>query len=86
MQKTKVRQKKAFIKKSDIRLTENKAPDISYAQSTSSSVPIVGVHEKYQFIEIYRNHYVECLLLGENNYLTAPEEEQLTIYKGWNYV
>ena len=83
MQKTKVRQKKAFIKKSDIRLTENKAPDISYAQSTSSSVPIVGVHEKYQFIETYRNHYVECLLLGENNYLTAPEEEQLTIYKGW---
>lgn len=84
MQKKSIKQKKSSISStSNIRFSDGRAPDRSYAQSTSASVPIAGIHEKYQLIETYRNHYVECLLLGENNYLTAPEEEQQTVYKGW---
>lgn len=64
-------------------LREQRIPDSGFAQSTVQSVPILGVHEKYQFIETYRGCYVKSYRLGDNNYLTAPEEEQLTVYKGW---
>ena len=30
-----------------------------------------------------RGCYVKSYLLGDNNYQTAPEEDQLIIYKGW---
>ena len=84
MQKRIVKQKNTVAKKiANIRFAEERAPDRGYAQSTAASVPILGVHEKYQMIETYPKHYEECLALSENNYLTAPEEEQLTVYKGW---
>lgn len=84
MQKRSVKQKEATAKRLvNIRFAEERAPDRSYAQNTVASVPILGVHEKYQVIETHRNHYQECLMLSEINYLTAPEDEQLTDYKGW---
>lgn len=84
MQKRSVKQKHTTAKKmANIRFAEERAPDRGYAQSTAASVPILGIHEKYQMIETYRGCYVKNYLLGDNNYLTAPEEEQLTVYKGW---
>lgn len=69
--------------RANLHFAETKAPDRGYVQSTAASVPILGVHEKHQFIETYRNCYVKDYLLGGINYLTAPEEEQMTVYKGW---
>lgn len=84
MQKRSKKQEKAVAKKlANVRFAEERAPDRGYAQSTAVSVPILGVHEKYQFIETYRGCYVKSYLIGDNNYLTAPEEEQMTVYKGW---
>ncbi len=60
-----------------------RVPDCGYAQSTAASVPILGVHEKYQLLETYKNAYVKLYLLEDNNYLTAPVEEQQVIYQGW---
>jgi len=69
-----------------IRFKEERAPDRGHAQSTAASVPLVGVHEKYQFIEIYPGCFCKSYWIGNNNYLTAPEEEQMTVYKGWQTV
>ena len=69
-----------------IRFKEDRAPDRGHAQSTSASVPIIGVHEQYQFIEIYPGCFRKSYWIGNNNYLTAPEEEQMTVYKGWQTV
>lgn len=60
-----------------------KVPACGFAQTTAASVPIIGVHEKYQLIETYRNCYVKTYRIGDNNYMTAPEDEQMTVYKGW---
>lgn len=54
--------------------------NISTSQGT---IPILGIHEEYGFIESYKGCYVKSYLLGDNNYLTAPEEEQEIDYKGW---
>ncbi len=53
MAKKKKEQENSGIKSGKIRFKEERAPDRGHAQSTSASVPIIGVHEKYQFIEIY---------------------------------
>lgn len=58
-------------------------PDCGFAQTTAASVPILGVHEKYKFIETYKKCYVKTYRIGDNNHQTAPEEEQLINYKGW---
>lgn len=68
---------------SDLYFVKNKAPDRGYVQSTAASVPILGIHEKYQMIEIYRGCYVKNYLIGGINYLTAPEEEQMAVHNGW---
>lgn len=60
-----------------------KIPEIGFAQSTSASVPIVAIHEKYQFVETYRGCFVKNYMIGDNNYLTAPEDEQMIVYNGW---
>lgn len=44
------------------------------------------VHEKYGLIETYPGCYVKSYLIGDNNYLTAPEEEQNVYYRGWKKV
>lgn len=62
---------------------KNRIPDCGFAQSTADSVPIVGVHEKYQFLETYGGCFVKSYRIGDNNYQTAPEEEQMIVYKGW---
>ena len=61
-------------------------PTQNYAQSSAASVPIVGVHEKYGLIETYPGCFVKSYLIGDNNYLTAPEEEQNVYYRGWKKV
>lgn len=70
-------------KKRLLQAKRGRVPDQGFAQNTAASVPIVGIHEKYQFIETYKGCYVKSYLLGDNNYQTAPEEDQLIIYKGW---
>ncbi len=70
-------------KKRLLQAKSGRVPDSGFAQNTAASVPIVGIHEKYQFIETYKGCYVKSYLLGDNNYQTAPEEDQLIIYKGW---
>lgn len=37
-------------------------------------------------IETYKGCYVKNYLIGDNNYLTAPEEEQNVYYRGWKKV
>ena len=64
-------------------MEKSRIPDMGFAQSTAESVPIVGVHENYQLLETYKGCYVKSYLIGDNNYLTAPEEEQMVVYKGW---
>lgn len=51
--------------------------------TTQASVPILGLHEKYGLIETYKGCYVKSYSIGDNNYMTAPEEEQNTFYKGY---
>ena len=63
-----------------------RVPTQNYAQSSAASVPIVGVHEKYQLIETYRGCYEKSYYIGNNNYLTASEDEQTVVYKGWKKV
>lgn len=83
MSKTEKQKDKDYKKQlSDLYFAKNKAPDRGYAQSTAASVPILGIHEKYQMIETYRGCYVKNYRIGGINYLTAPEEEQMTVHHG----
>ena len=75
---TKAKKKPVFIQKKN---TIHRPICIQTAQKT---VPIVGVHEKYGLIETYPGCYVKSYLIGDNNYLTAPEEEQNVYYRGYN--
>ena len=61
-------------------------PTQNYAQSSAASVPVVGVYEKYQLIETYKCCYEKSYYIGNNNYLTASEDEQNVVYKGWKKV
>ena len=59
-------------------------PRVDIAVSTvQGSVPIYGIHEKYGLIETYPGCYTRMYLIGDNNYLTAPEEEQDIDFEGW---
>lgn len=55
-------------------------------ETVQQTVPIIAVHEKYELIETYPGCYVKSYLIGDNNYLTAPEEEQKTAFLGWRKV
>lgn len=59
------------------------APSKINVATTQGSVPIESVHEKYGLIESYGGCFNRSYLLGDNNYLTSPDEEQETYYKGW---
>lgn len=52
-------------------------------QTAQGSVPIVGVHEKYDFLETYSGCYVRSYQIRDSNYLTAREDEQRVIFNGW---
>lgn len=82
--KRNIQKKKAkspvFIQKKDV------IPRPICIETAQKTVPIVGVHEKYGLIETYKGCYVKSYLIGDNNYLTAPEEEQNVYYRGWKKV
>lgn len=52
-------------------------------ETSQATIPIIGVHEQYGLIETYKGCYVKIYRLGDNNYMTAPEEEQEVDYRGW---
>lgn len=52
-------------------------------ETSQATIPITGVHEQYGLIETYKGCYVKIYRLGDNNYMTAPEEEQEVDYRGW---
>lgn len=65
-------------------ITPKDTPPMNLNTATSQvTIPIIGLHEKYGLIETYKGCYVKIFQLGDNNYLTAPEEEQEVDYRGW---
>ena len=62
------------------------APNPINIETVQASVPIYAVHEQYDLIETQEGCFVKSYLLGDNNYLTAPEEEQRMSFLGWRKV
>ena len=62
------------------------APSPINIETVQASVPIFSIHEQYDLIETYEGCFVKSYLLGDNNYLTAPEEEQRVSFLGWRKV
>nr|MCR4757819.1 hypothetical protein [Butyrivibrio sp.] len=54
--------------------------------TTQKTIRINGVYEKYGLIETSKGRFVKIYRLGDNNYLTAMEEEQAQIYEGYRKV
>ena len=54
--------------------------------SVQGSVPIHGIHERYGMIETWPGCFTRMYRIGDNNYMTAPEEEQEIDNKGWRRV
>ena len=54
--------------------------------SVQGSVPIYGVHERYGMIETYPGCFTRMYRIGDNNYMTAPDEEQEIDNRGWQRV
>ena len=54
--------------------------------TTQKTIKIRSIYEKYSLIETKKNHYVKIYRLGDNNYLTAMEEEQIQIYEGYRKI
>lgn len=80
--KTKTTKKKGgFIAKNPV-----SAPNPINIETVQQSVPIFAIHEKYDLIETYKGCYVKSYLIGDNNYLTAPEDEQTQMFLGWRKV
>lgn len=86
MANSKVIQKKPVKKDmfKNMNISANDKPPVPLnIATTQASVPILGLHEKYGLIETYKGCYVKSYSIGDNNYMTAPEEEQNTFYKGY---
>lgn len=65
-------------------VSQKEKPPLKINTETSqATIPIIGVHEQYGLIETYKGCFVRIYQLGDNNYMTAPEEEQEVDYKGW---
>lgn len=62
------------------------APNPINVETVQATVPIYAIHEQYDLIETYEGCFVKSYLLGDNNYLTAPEEEQRMSFLGWRKV
>lgn len=62
------------------------APSRINIETVQATVPIYAIHEQYDLIETYEGCFVKSYLLGDNNYLTAPEEEQKVSFLGWRKV
>lgn len=78
--------RKGFGLKSGERIgAERYRADIAVG-SAQGSVPIAGVHERYGVIETYPGCFTRMYRVGDNNYMTAPDEEQEIDSKGWQRV
>ena len=75
--------KRKVVDMSEILSRRDKPPVKINTETSQATIPIMGVHEKYGLIETYRDCFVKLYQLGDNNYMTAPEEEQEVDYKGW---
>ncbi len=65
-------------------VSQKEKPPLKINTETSqATIPIIGVHEQYGLIETYKGCFVRIYQMGDNNYMTAPEEEQEVDYKGW---
>lgn len=52
-------------------------------ETIQQTVPIFAIHEKYGLIETYPGCYVKSYYIGDNNYMTAPDDEQLKMFADW---
>lgn len=52
-------------------------------ETIQQTVPIFSIHEKYGLIETYPGCYVRSYYIGDNNYMTAPDDEQLKMFADW---
>lgn len=52
-------------------------------ETSQATIPIIGIHENYGLIETYKGCFVKSYKIGDNNYITAPEEEQNADYVGY---
>lgn len=75
--------KRKIINIQDVVSQRDKPPVKINTETSQATVPIRGIHERYGLIEIYKGCYVRIYRLGDNNYMTAPEEEQEVDYRGW---
>lgn len=75
--------KRKIINIQDVVSQRDKPPVKINTETSQATVPIKGIHERYGLIEIYKGCYVRIYRLGDNNYMTAPEEEQEVDYRGW---
>ena len=69
----------------NITLIETPAEELATG-TVQKSVPICGVHEKYGLIETYPGCFTRMYRIGDNNFLTAPEEEQDIDAEGWKSI
>ena len=62
--------------------TEGFRPDIAVS-TVQGSVPIYAVHEAYNLIETYPGCFTRMYAVGENNYMTATDDERQIYNNGW---
>ena len=62
---------------------KNKMPRKLSIETIQQTVPIFAIHEKYGLIETYPNCYVKSYYIGDNNYMTAPDDEQAKMFADW---
>lgn len=67
----------------NIALQKEKPPVKINTETSQATIPIIGLHEQYGLIETYKGCFVKIYQLGDNNYMTAPEDEQEADYIGW---
>ena len=67
------------IKKENLR----KVPEPLCVTTCQKSVPIIGVHDKYNLLETRPGCYARLYKIKDINYITAPDEEQKSIFLGW---
>ena len=62
--------------------TNRFSPDIAVA-TVQGSVPLHAVHERYNLIETYPGCFTRMYRIGDNNYMTATDEERQIFNDGW---
>lgn len=67
----------------NLKAPSEKPPVQLNVETAQATVQVYGVHEKYGLLESYKGCFVKNYQIGDNNYLTATEEEQEADYRGW---